>query len=59
MDLLKQMKEICRIYEISPKRSKGQNFLGRLITLIVNEEELSEKLKETIGYEELIEKINV
>jgi 16S rRNA (adenine1518-N6/adenine1519-N6)-dimethyltransferase len=27
MDLLKQMKEICRIYEISPKRSKGQNFL--------------------------------
>ncbi len=27
MDLLKQMKEICRIYEISPQRSKGQNFL--------------------------------
>lgn len=27
MDLLKQMKEICRIYEINPQRSKGQNFL--------------------------------
>lgn len=27
MDLLAQMKEICRIYEISPRRSKGQNFL--------------------------------
>lgn len=39
--------------------TKGQNFLGRLITLIVNEEELSEKLKKTIGYEELIEKINL
>lgn len=45
---------------------RGQNFLGRLITLIVNEKELSKKiegpkqkaLKETIGYEELIEKIN-
>lgn len=37
--------------------TKGQNFLGRLITLIVNENELSEKLKETIGHEELLEKI--
>lgn len=27
MDLLARMKEICRIYEISPQRSKGQNFL--------------------------------
>lgn len=27
MDLLKQTKELCRIYEIKPARSKGQNFL--------------------------------
>jgi 16S rRNA (adenine1518-N6/adenine1519-N6)-dimethyltransferase len=27
VDLLKQTKELCRIYEIKPARSKGQNFL--------------------------------
>ncbi|MDD4333299.1 MAG: 16S rRNA (adenine(1518)-N(6)/adenine(1519)-N(6))-dimethyltransferase RsmA [Patescibacteria group bacterium] len=27
MDILKQTKELCRIYDIHPARSKGQNFL--------------------------------
>lgn len=44
MDLLKQMKEICRIYEINPQRSKGQNFLvtESIYDKIVNSAEIGQ-----------------
>ncbi len=43
MDLLKQTKELCRIYNIKPVRSKGQNFLIK--------EEFYDKIIETADLE--------
>jgi len=39
MNLLEQTKELCRLYNIKPARSKGQNFLIK--------EEIYDKIIET------------
>lgn len=45
MDLLKQTKKLCNLYNLKPSRSKGQNFLvsSRVYDKIIKEAELNSK----------------